>query len=236
LILVHSVLRLKRVRMLRRIYFIPALLIAVFLLLTTPAAADSLIANNLPINGQLGSFQISGSGAVSDSFAVSGNYTVSTVVFGAWVDPGDSVTSVDWMIGTFPFDDDIGSGEAETLSFLDFTNTDSYDVDAVVVPIPNLPLSTGTYYLTLLNAMSSSGSPVYWDINNGIGVDAWDSALGNVSAPGACDAAIGVPGSCASSFEIGGVDPPGVPEPSTWALLGIGILAAAALRRRLIYR
>jgi hypothetical protein len=204
--------------------------------LTAPIRADSILFNNFPINGNIGAFPVSDGNDVSDSFTLSTDGDVTEVMFGAWVAPGDSVTSVGWSIGTSSFDASDGFGFAPTSSTLLFENSDGFDVDLVSFAISSLPLSTGTYYLTLSDALSEDIGKVYWDINNAPGIDAWSTYEGgDVLTDRACFDAVGISGTCASSFDIVG-STSDVPEPSAWALFCVGILAATALRRSRIYR
>ena len=113
-----------------------------------------------------------------------------------------------------------GSGVAGATSSYDSSNADGFDVDTVSFAIPSLTLPAGTYYLTLSAAVSAGANPVYWDINDGASVDAWDSADGHVSASNTCFQTIGISGTCASSFEILSASttltachPPLLPEP-----------------------
>jgi hypothetical protein len=176
--------------------------------------------------------------SVSDSFTLNSGATVTEVNFGVWLLPGDSITGVDWSIGTVPFGSSVGSGTgASVSSTLVGTIWDYYSVVSATFSFSDLNLATGTYYLTLQNAVVTDGDPAYWDINDAPGIDAWENSLGNVSASGACseDTDGYASGTCASSFQILGTTA-AVPEPATWTLLGSGILAAFALRRKAIGR
>ena len=207
------------------------------LILTIPAAAAPLLFDNYPINGTIAGWTINEGFEVSDSFTLLSNSTVNGVNFGVYLYPGDTVTEVDWWIGTTEFDNSLGSGTATVTAGSPIPGLGGgYDVDSATFSIPDLNLAAGTYYLTLQNAVSSEGMAVGWDINNAPGIDAWESEIGEVSAPGVCSAYTGVDGTCASSFQILGSPQAGVPEPSTWALFGAGILAAGWLRRKTIQR
>ncbi len=171
-------------------------------LLTVSAAEGQQLFNNFPVNGQISAFQISGTYSVSNSFTLAASSTIGEIEFGAWLTTGDSVTGVAWSIGTAPFGSSAGSGVAGATSSYNVSNADAFDVDTVSFLIPSLTLPAGTYYLTLSAAVSAGANPVYWDINDGAGINASDSAYGNVSASNTCFQTIGISGTCASSFEI----------------------------------
>lgn len=215
------------------------LLLALLILTAPAAAADLVLFDNFPINGNLIAWTIDYGYAVSDSFSLTLNATLDAVNFGVWLSPGDTVTEVDWWIGTTEFDNSLGSGTAAVTqsSPIPGLGWGYYDVDSASFSLPNINLAAGTYYLTLQNAVASNGDPAYWDVNDGPNIDAWESDIGDVSAPGVCAGSTEgqASGTCASSFQILG-NPQGTPEPATWVLLGAGILAAGWLRRKTIHR
>src|SRR5580693_1638822 len=86
--------------------------LALLAMAAVPASADLYF--NDPINGTLGGYSICCSWAVSDSFVLSSASTLTGVDFGAWTAVGDSVTSVQWSIGTTPGDSSLGNGVATT--------------------------------------------------------------------------------------------------------------------------
>ena len=187
--------------MLGRLSILFALVLA---LLMAPAAKGQQLFSDFPVNGQISAFQVNGGYSTSNSFTLASGGTIGEAVFGAWVSSGDSVKGITWSIGTTPFDTSLGTGVAGATSAYDSTNVDGFDVNTVTFAIPSITLPAGTYYLTISNAVSASGNPVYWDINNAAGVDAWDSTYGHVSAANACYATIGISGTCASSFQLEG--------------------------------
>jgi hypothetical protein len=171
-------------------------------LLTASAAEGQQLFNNFPVNGQISAFQVNGGYSFTDSFTLAAGATLGEIEIGAWLNTGDSVTGVTWSIGTAPFGATSGTGVAGATSAYNFSNADGFDVNTVSFAIPSLTLPAGTYYLTLSAAVSAGSYPVYWDINDGAGVDAWDSTYGHVSASNTCFQTIGISGTCAASFEI----------------------------------
>ncbi len=116
-------------------------LFAVALLVLSYTAALAQVFSDFPVNGQISAFQVSGGYSTSDSFTIASAATVGQVVFGAWVNKGDSVTGVTWAIGTTPFDTSLGTGAATATSVYDSSNVDGFDVDTVTVTIPSVSLA-----------------------------------------------------------------------------------------------
>jgi hypothetical protein len=221
-----------------------ALVVMSLLLLAIPAAASVVVFDNLPINGTITAWTINFEFAVSDSFTLASGASVSGVNLGVWLVSGDTMTGVDWAItsGSLGTGTSYGSGTAAvsaTLAGLPAyagtnPNIFGYQIDLASFSFPAFHLNPGTYYLTLQNAVSPGANPIFWDENDGPGVDVWHNTEGHLSNnPDACDA--GGSGTCAEAFQILG-DVSSVPEPATWFLLGSGILAVAGLRRKLVRR
>jgi uncharacterized repeat protein (TIGR03803 family) len=141
---------------------------------------------NGPING-LCDIQ----GCTVDAWTINSGYTVtdsilansgvSAFTFAFWLFPGDTVTSLDWSLGTQPFGSDIAYGTASganlTLQFIS-SNQFGYDIDFVTISGLSGSAANGNW-LTLANAVVPSGDPVYWDENNGPSA-AEESSLGTI--------------------------------------------------------
>ena len=192
---------------------------------TVPAFAGPLYSNG-PIDGTFSGWTIDSGLAVSDSFTLAQASTVTSADFGAWLFPGDTLTSVDWSIGVTPFDASVGAGTANPTGALDFVNEYGFSIDTESFSIPSLSLAAGTYWFTLQNGSTSLGDQVFWDINNG-GSVAFDNFYGNVNGNQE-------PGSNSDPFDINGTTA-ATPEPSSFLLLGSGLLgfAGAIVRRRI---
>ncbi len=121
---------------------------------------------------------------------------------------------------------------------LDLTNG-PWDVYTYTVSSLNVSLpSSGTYYLTLQNAVVTNGDPAYWDENDGPSAAFQDFNSGPYYTLANNDLAAG--GVCANgqatctgseTFDINGAGA-GTPEPATGILIGSGIFLAAMLRRK----
>lgn len=200
-------------------------------LLTVPATAGVVFDNFTIKSGTIDAWLINTGSVVSDSFILGSNAVVNGVDFGVWLNPGASVSQVDWSIGTVPFGSSF-SGTAVVSDKLLFNNAYGFDIDLLTFVLPDLDLAGGqTYYLTLQNTVTSGGGPVYWDESDGANsVAAYVNALQITDTGAGCgNTGLGT-NPCSESFDIT------TPEPSTWMLLGSGILAAFALRRRAVRR
>jgi hypothetical protein len=209
---------------LRKLTTIRLIFVSIPLLLARPAAA-SIVFDNYPIDGSLGRLSITGAG-ISESFTLASAADVNGVRFGAWLSPGESITSVHWAIDTLPFGAGFGSGTASVSGTS--ISGGAFDIYDDAVSFADINLSAGIYYLTLDHAVTTSGT-AGWDVNNVSGIDAWIPGL-DIS-PGVCNSFISVTGSCAASFQILGAAA-AVPEPAAWTMLGGGILATAFWRIR----
>ena len=147
---------------------IASLTILCLVLAAIPAWAQY---DNGPINGTTDAWTINFGYVVSDSFM--GNGTVFGFVFGTWEFPGDTMLTVDWSItsaenGGTTF----GSGTASVTDKYISSNQFGYNVDRIsVTGLDVFTTSGSTYWLNLQNAVISSGDPVFWDENSGVGCE-----------------------------------------------------------------
>jgi hypothetical protein len=189
---------------------------------TVPAFAGTLYTNG-PVDGTFSGWTIDSGLSVSDSFTLAQASTLTGADFSVWLFPGDTLTSVDWSIGVAPYDGSEEAGTAMPTGVLEFVNEYGFSIDAESFSIPSLSLPAGTYWLTLQNASTSLGDQVFWDINNGPSI-AFESYYGNVNGNEE-------PGSNSDAFDIYGASA-ATPEPSSFLLLGSGLLGFASVMGR----
>jgi hypothetical protein len=203
-----------------------ALAALLFAIGVAPASAGILYDNAGPSTGTTDAWGISFGISTADSFALSYAATIAGANFDVWVRPGDTLASVDWIIASDPFGSTtyaFGTATGITQTPLSL-QIDGYDVDTESFVIPNLSLTAGTYWLLLQNAVVSNGDHIYWDQSDGPS-QAWNSDYGYLSGyTGACNS----PCTYSETFQIL------TPEPASFGLLAMGLLALATLRRRWI--
>jgi hypothetical protein len=209
-------------------------------LASVPTFADNVLYDNT-VSGT--SYETGGIGvvagftAITDSFTLAQDSTVTGAMFGVWVGSGYQATSVTWAITTEPFaGTTLGSGTSNVLSSDDVLTTASFateldvDIDQVFIAIPNLALDAGgTYYIELDGVTSNDPNSIgaYWDESDG------RSAAYSDLVPHGSLGIIG-PSNASQSFQILGTEEGSTvtPEPSSFLLLGSGLLGLAWLVKR----
>ena len=165
--------------------------------------------------------------AVSDTFVLTEQSTVTGFNFVVWEYPDDRTLSVDWEISS----DELGGGTvygSGTTAVTDpggVINEYGFEVSVVQATGLNVSLAPGQYWFTLQNAVTRDGNPVYWDENSGVGCTspgcpslAEDSAYGTI--PSETFSILGTPGST-------------TPEPSSLLLLSTAAGLLGILKRRI---
>ena len=207
-------------------------------MLAFPVSGGTLYSNG-PLNGTGNSIAISGGYATSDSFTVSGASTVTSFDFAVWNFSFDTTTNIDWSIGTSIGGSQNGAGtDTPITGVLDLTNGPwdvyTYTISGLNVALPG----SGTYFLTLKNAIVTNGDPAYWDENDGPSAAYQDfdsgsfySLANNDTAPGGVCGNGQVDCTGSETFDING-NTSGAPEPASILLAGVGGMLAVMLRRK----
>ncbi|MGB8886365.1 MAG: hypothetical protein WCC87_06545 [Candidatus Korobacteraceae bacterium] len=108
---------------------------------------------------------------MTDTFTVSnGNGHIGGMDFWAWLVPGDTFDSVEIQIGIEAFGNTLMDLTVGVTQSNCFVNQYGYDVclETSTFNGPNLG-NSGNYWVTLSNAVTAGGNPVYWDENSGVG-------------------------------------------------------------------
>jgi hypothetical protein len=223
--------------------------LALIAICSATQARAGIVYSNGPINGTLDALGIyadpfSGSNQISDSFFVADNYTQLSGAqnVGLWVTSGETLTSVDWSIGTFQFGNDIASGTAAITS-TSFGTASIFDVYAASFSLSGTLSASMTYWLTLANAKASNDGQVYWDVNSG-SASAFNRVIdsGPVLPPTSIDSEsfqlLGEVGAAPATPEPGAPDPApvpptaAVPEPGTLGTVAFGLIAVLGVAAR----
>ena len=146
-----------------------------------PLPQDNMYYANGPVNGlcdindcTVDAWTLNFGYAATNSFP---GATTSGFQFAVWAYPGDVLQTIDYSIDATPF-----GGTPTTVgvsSVFQYSNQYGYDIDVVTVSGLNASLGSGTYWLTLQNAVTTQGNPIYWDENGGPS-QAQESSLGTI--------------------------------------------------------
>ena len=197
-------------------------LLSLLLILAIAPASGQVLYENGPLNGTVDAWTINFGYVVSDTFTLVNASTVKGFDLAVWEFPGDRALTVDWMISSREFGGNVyGTGTAGVTDRFISVNQYGYDIDEITATGLNVPLSSGTYWLNMGNAVTEQGNPLYWDENNGVGCH----SVGCPSQP----SENGVGTILSESFDVLGVSESGgqTPEPGEIILFGSGVLALA---------
>jgi hypothetical protein len=188
-------------------------------LLMASSAAGAVLYSNGACDCETSAVEIGSGFYVANSFTLTEESSIDQINFTSWASLSNAITGIDWAIlGASPEDGgEVLLAGAATVDFTSgYLNSQNFGVyQSYFRPRGTRRVAAGTYWLQLGNATLSFGGRGYWDQNNGPSL-AYSSALGQVGS---------------EAFEI--IGGPGIPEPSTWALMILGFgTAGAELRRR----
>jgi len=210
-----------------------SLLTLCLMLAAVPAVAQTVY-NNGPIDGNTDAWTINFGFVQSDNFTVTGgNSTITGFSFGAWLFPGDILTSAELSItsgengGTTYFDQILNF----TQGTCSYPNQYGYNICQENSSFRGPTLNSGTYWVNLQNAVVPSGDPVYWDQNEGPSL-ASNNSVGTM--PSEAFTVLGT-GSSTTSSSTSTTSTGTVPEPSSIMLFGSGILGLAGMLRRKLW-
>ncbi len=126
--------------------------------------------DNGPINGTTDAWTINFGYAIADSFNLPNSGNLSGMSFGAWLEPGDTLQTVEISITNAPFGGTSYFDQVVTVTQSGcVSNQYGFNVCTVSATWPDAAFNSGTYWVNLQNAVDNEGNLVYWDENSGVG-------------------------------------------------------------------
>jgi hypothetical protein len=185
---------------------------------SVPASASSILYDDSgpTTYGLAAGLTINGGYAVTDSFTLAQASTITGADFGIWLYPGDSLSSVEWSIGTSQFSGTPQTAATSNLGQVATGNNGYYPIDLESIDIGNLRLGPGTYWFTLQDASATNGDGAYWDESNG---PSSANQTGTITRP-------------SESFQMLGTTGQIIPEPASFLLFASGLAGLAGIIRR----
>jgi hypothetical protein len=209
-----------------RVRFVSLSLLALSLAIV-PAAAQTDLYDNGPINGTTSGWNIANGFTVSDTFTLSTSSTLTGLSFGIWLFPGDVLQGVGVQITSSEF-----GGTTYTSQMVNLTssgcslNQFGYNVCTESGTFgTGVNLAAGTYWLNLDNGVLPD-DPAYWDENSGPS-SASENTVGTIPSE-----SFTLVGSSTSSSTSSGSSSP---EPSSIMLFASGVLGVAGVLRRKLF-
>jgi hypothetical protein len=192
-----------------------------------PALAQGNVYDNGPVNGQVDAWTINFGFVTTDSFTVANNNgNIGGMNFWAWLAPGDTATSVEVQIGNQEFGNNLLDVTVALTQSSCFLNGFGFDVCLESSTFNGPNLANGNYWVSLGNATTIQGNPLYWDENSGAGCMSQ-----GCPSQADCSGCIS-PGNIPSeAFTLTAQGTGTTPEPGSFWLIGAGVLAVVGRLR-----
>ncbi len=192
-----------------------------------PALAQGNVYDNGPVNGQVDATTINFGFITTDSFTVSNNNgNIGGMNFWAWLEPGDTATSVEVQIGYQEFGNNLLDVTVALTQSGCFVNGFGFDVCLETSTFNGPNLANGNYWVSLGNATTIQGNPLYWDENSGVGCMSQ-----GCPSQATCSGCIFQGNIPSEAFTLTAQSSGTTPEPSSIWLFGAGMLAVVGRLR-----
>lgn len=196
--------------------------------------ANSHAQNVIYDNGQAtlsssGGYSISGNLFTANSFTLTNAVTIQSMSFACYISANQRVASLNWYILSSPFNAASASlfqGSASSLQSTRVYGAGNYEIDEVSFNVSSFTLQPGTYWLALGNALTSGGGRSYWMSDPSANSSKNLFVVRNLGQVGANVYSL----SGSAAFRLYGTA--AIPEPSSYALLGLGVLVTLVAARR----